>query len=144
MLVAIAVAGAFFALNIYTIKNLPGAGDLYCSIGDAYTPTNVLFSAIISLSAGVMAAGIYQLFQIRKTVAVLKSSSTTVLGLVTGFFTAFCTACTLPFITVFGASISLTFISEYEIEFKLLSLVLMFLGLYLLNNQLKGCEVCAK
>jgi len=140
LLVAITVTAGFFALNYYVMKNLPGTRDLACVIGAALTPFNITFAVVISILTGLIAAGMIDLFKQRK--AAITSGSGSVLGILVGFFTIFCAACTIPFISIFGVSISLLFFSTYDLPLKILSLLLILLSIYLLNKQLRGCEKC--
>lgn len=147
----------FFLANLYLISNLPGSRDDACVIGANINPVNIIFVVITGMAFGLLVAGMVEIYLQRRTAQSLKKKQNqaragkgifaglaTVLGGVISFFTVFCVACTLPFISIFGAAISLNFFTDFEIEFKLLSLTLMFLALYLLNRQLEGCAVCEK
>ncbi len=72
----------------------------------------------------------------------VKTGSVMGFGFLLGFFTVFCTLCTIPVISVFGFAVGLGFLTTYNLAFKILSLVLMFMALTLLDKQLNFCETC--
>lgn len=144
LMVALGVAVLFFDLNYYFISTLPGEVGNACVPGANFTPVNVGFAVLLSLLAGVMVSGVIDLYRLRRGQAGVGSALSAV-GLLVGTFTVFCTACTIPFITLFGLSIGLGFFSVYNLSFKIVSLVLMLGGLHFLNQQLReGCKVCKK
>ncbi len=141
LFVMIGSAVLFFDLNFWMMKNLPGVRDLMCVVGGNYNATNVIFSVLLSLMAGIMIAGVVTLFQKRRSK--LAASSATGAGLLVGGFTVFCTACTLPVISLFGVSLGLTVFTTYNLAFKIVSLFLMAAGLRLVNRQLNdNCNIC--
>lgn len=154
-LIAAAITAAiFFAINYQVMKNLPGHRDFACVQGAGLNPLNISFSILMSFAVGLMVAGVMQLYSVQNFVAskpgfrrdsstARKAGSVSLVAAVSGFFTVFCTACSLPFITLFGFSISLTFFTEYDIYIKIISTILMAASLYMLNKQLKGeCRNC--
>lgn len=72
----------------------------------------------------------------------VKTGSVMGFGFLLGFFTVFCTLCTIPVISIFGFAVGLGFFTTYNLVFKILSLLLMILALTLLNKQLNFCETC--
>lgn len=141
LFLAIGFSVLFFDLSYYFMRTLPGHKDLACVIGAGLTFWNTMFSIALSLMAGVMVAGIFALYKKRQSK--LAVSSLSGFGVLIGTMTIFCTACTLPVISLFGLSIGLTFFTTYNLTFKILSLAVMMAGLYLLNRQLADeCEVC--
>ena len=95
----------------------------------------------MSLFAGIIVAGIIELFKQKKSK--LKASSLSGFGLVLGSITIFCIPCTFAVFTVFGVAISLNFFMTYDLYIKIASLLLMIYGTYLLNKQLMGeCKMC--
>lgn len=146
ILIALIAFAIFFGVNYYIMRNLLGTTREACTIGGGLTTLNILFALVTSLAFGVLLAGMVELYRHRKTTKRLNSIVTgaSLIGSFISLFTVFCAACTLPFIFFFGTAISLSFLTEFEIEFKLMSLTLIFLALYLLNRQLEGCDVCAK
>lgn len=129
-----------FDIHYYLMKNLPGERDLMCVMGGNFTPENITFSILMSLLFGLMVAGIVALFQERSKKLAIGSLSG--FGLLLGSFTVFCTACTLPFISLFGLSIGLGFFTDYNLIFKIASIVLMLVSLYLVNRQLSASCAC--
>jgi hypothetical protein len=133
----------FFDFNYYVMVTLPGTRDLMCVIGAGLTFWNIVFSVILSLLFGVMLVGVIELYRMKKSKVVVGSLSG--VGLLLGSMTIFCTACTIPVFTVFGAAISLSFFTSYQIVFKILSILAMLWGLNLLNKQLNDeCKVCKR
>lgn len=133
----------FFDLNYYVMATLPGTRDLMCVIGAGLNFWNIVFTIILSLLFGIMLAGAIELYKKKKSRIVIGSLSG--VGLFLGTMTLFCTACTIPVFTVFGAAISLSFFTTYQIVFKALSILAMLWGLNLLNKQLNNeCKVCKR
>lgn len=128
-----------FDLQYYLMKNLPGQRDFMCVMGGNFTAENILFSVLMSLLFGLMIAGIVALLEKRSKK--LAAGSLSGFALLIGSFTVFCTACTLPFISLFGISIGLSFFTSYNLIFKIVSIILMLVSLYLVNRQLvKSCD----
>lgn len=141
LFLAIGFSVLFFDLSYYFMSTLPGHKDLACVIGAGLTFWNMMFSIALSLMAGVMVAGIFALYKKHKSR--LAVSSLSGFGVLIGTMTIFCTACTLPVISLFGLSIGLTFFTTYNLTFKILSLAVMATGLYLLNGQMADkCKIC--
>lgn len=136
LFVAIGAAVLIFDINYYMMSNLLGTRDLACVVGANLTLKNVIFAGFMSVFAGIMVAGVMELY--RKRSSSLAGSSATGLALFFGTMTMFCTACSLPFISVFGLSIGLSFFTTYEIWFQVLSLGIFIFGLHLLNKQLNS------
>lgn len=132
-----------FYINYYLMANLVGERDLMCVMGAGLTPFNLFFAFIMSVMAGFLVVGVVQNSKNRATSQV-KVGSTSFLGLGLGTLTSFCTLCSLPALTLFGSSVSLGFFTDYEIYFKILSMLLLGLGLHFVNKELKeGCNRCA-
>ncbi|MDA1060210.1 MAG: hypothetical protein O3B47_00250 [bacterium] len=141
LLVMVGSAFLFFDINFWMMKNLPGSRDQMCIVGGNYTTGNLIYSVLLSLMAGTMIAGVFTLFQRRQSK--LAASTTTGAGLLVGGLTVFCTACTLPVISLFGISIGLTIFTTYGLPFKIVSLLIMAAGLWIVNRQLDDrCEIC--
>ena len=135
-IIAISVFLLLFSLSYYIMTTLVGNAGNMCKIGAALTLKNIFFSFILSILASVMIAGLTKLIN-QKQIG-LGSTSLLGFGTLTGIFTIFCTLCTLPIIMIGGFSVSLGFFTDYNNLFKLLSLLLMVIGLYLLNKQLNN------
>ncbi len=141
LLITLSVSLIVFNINYYLMANLPGLKDNMCVIGAGLTPLNIIFSIILSVMAGIFVAALIELFKQRR--AKLVDASVSGIGLVAGILTIFCTWCTIPVISLFGISFSLSIFVDYNLAFKIISILLMFTGLYLLNKQLKkDCLVC--
>ena len=137
--------GVFFALNYAVIARLPGEKDLMCVVGGGLMPLNLTFALILSAMVSLLIMGFVGLFSQKKIKVGWKAGSTSTFGMVIGVLTTFCTFCTLPVVSLFGVGVGLGFITEYEWWFKVASLIILGLSIYLLNNQLKEkCKVCVE
>lgn len=136
------VAVLFFDLNYYFMVNLPGTVGLACAPGANLTATNMIFSILLSLLTALMVSGVMMLYRQRSSG---KKSAAGIAGVaaIIGTFTVFCTTCSIPIISLFGLSVGLTFFTTYNLAFKIVSLLLMIIGLYYLEKQLRGnCQMC--
>ena len=141
LLIILSVSLVLFNINYYMMANLPGFENNMCVIGAGLTPLNVIFSIILSVMTGVFVAALVELFKQRR--AKLANASVSGIGLLIGTFTIFCTWCTIPVISLFGISLSLSVFVDYNLGIKIISIILMSTGLYLLSKQLKeDCLVC--
>ncbi|MFH0896223.1 MAG: hypothetical protein V2A54_17455 [Bacteroidota bacterium] len=146
-MVCIGASVLMFDCSYYVMSTFPGSRDEMCIAGANLSPLNIVFSMVLSVLVGVLMAGFIALFS-RKMAnnnvgqkATLSSLSG--VGFLLGGFSVICTACTLPVISLFGLTIWLDFFTHFESIFKLVSLAMMVLSLYLLNRQLKNeCAVC--
>lgn len=130
-----------FDLQYYMMVNLPGHRNFQCIVGANLTPLNLSFSIILSLLTGLMVVAFMQLYQKRKLSMAAGGASG--IAVFIGMMTVFCTACSLPVISLFGISMSLMFFTEYEVLLKAVSIVLMLVGLWVLNSQLADeCKIC--
>lgn len=138
------VFGILFWFNYYLMVHLVGSRDMMCVMGAGFTPFNMTFAFLMSSMAGLMAVGFFENLRNRTALSRVKVGSTSVLGLTMGTLTSFCTLCSLPALSLFGSSVSLGFFTEYEIYFKVISLVLLGIGFYVVNKEVKeGCKRCA-
>lgn len=136
------IAGSLFYLNFLVMSDLPGEQDLMCVIGGGLTFSNLLFAGLISAMAGLVFVGFVESAFVRRGGS-LKGGSSSLAGLLAGGLTTFCTLCSLPVVSLFGLSVSLGFITDYAIEFKVVSVLLLATGLYLVNRDLKkDCLHC--
>jgi len=133
----------FFDLQYLIMSRLPGSVNEMCVMGGGLTASNIIFALVISLLGGLSVSGLFQTFSMRQmSFGALSVSSA---GAAIGTLTVFCTACTIPVISLFGLGIGISFFTTYNIWFKSISLALMIFGLYQLNKQLKGeCERCVE
>ncbi len=143
LLVFLGVSGVMLYINYYAMTKLPSTDGFQCLMGGNFTPGNIIFSILISISAGLLSAGLVAIYKQKKAMHSMKIGSASTVGLVMGMLTTFCTLCIIPTISLFGIGIGIGFISEYELYFKAASLLLIGTGIYLLNQQLKGaCKMC--
>lgn len=142
-LVFVGVAAIVFDISYYLMSTLPGSRDLMCVMGANLTPLNIGFSLIMSALIGLLVAGFIALFSMKLAEKKATLTSVSGLGMLAGMMSVFCTACTLPVLSLFGLSVSLEFITHYDVPAKVLSVLLLSGSLYMLNKQLKKeCAVC--
>lgn len=135
--------GAVIFYGYYLVmKLLPGVGSApACIVGGSFSTQNLIFSGILSFLTALTIAGLLRLYFLRRSFK-LKTGSVLSVGFLLGFFTVFCTLCTIPVISVFGLAVGLGFFTTYNLLFKVLSLILMLSALFMLNKQLNFCESC--
>ena len=140
--ITVLIAGTLFSFEYYLMATLPGAKDNQCIVGGFLTPLNVTFGLSSSLLMGLMVSGIVSMISKNRGGAAVATS----LGgfsTVVGILTTFCTLCTLPVLTFFGLSLGLEIFTTHNLAFKLISVTLLLIGLFLLNNQLgQQCRFC--
>lgn len=135
--------GAMIFYGYYLImKLLPGVGSApACIVGGSFSIQNLIFSGLLSFLTALTIAGLLRLYFLRRSFK-LKTGSVLSVGFLLGFFTVFCTLCTIPVISVFGLAVGLGFFTTYNLFFKTLSLILMLAALFMLNKQLNFCGSC--
>jgi len=137
--VALGVTFLMFDIAYYVMTTLPGSRNEMCVIGAGFNTVNIVFSVVISFLSALLTVGILEVGMSKK------SASTSGFGVLIGSLTVFCTACTLPVISLFGFSISLLFFTTYADFLKVVSLVLIFIALYIVNGQIQNkCNICIK
>lgn len=134
VIVGLSVAVVFFDFNYYLMSKLPGDVDRMCVVGGDLTVLNMIFAVVMSLLTGFLVMGVMALYNQRRGAAA--GSALGGFGLLVGTFTVFCTTCTIPVISLFGLSVGLNFFTDFNVEFKVVSFILMVCGLYLLNKQI--------
>jgi len=140
MLVFVGLLLLFFDLNYYLMTRLPGTEGLACVPGGNVTAINITFAVLLSILSALMFSAAIMLTGARRPTAGIAG-----VGAVVGTFTVFCTTCSLPFISLFGLSVGLGFFTTYNLAIKIISLVLILVGLYYLEKQLQGnCKICKK
>lgn len=140
LLIFLGVGFIFFDVNYYLMSTLPGSRNEACVMGVNLTPLNIFFSIISSLAIALMVSGIIALLA-RKGGKKVAATSLSGVGFGLGAFTLFCPVCALPALTAFGLSLGLDFFNDFNLIIKILSLILLFGGLILLNKQL-DCQRC--
>lgn len=144
-LYTLALAALLFDAYYLVMKELPSvSGTKACVIGGALTTENLIFSGLISVLTAIILIGLFRLYRLKASLRQRAATGSFLsIGFIVGFFTVFCTLCTIPVISFFGLSIGLSFFTTYNLLFKLLSIFLMLLALFLLNGQLKNdCKRC--
>ena len=132
----------FFDINYYLMTNLPGNKNNMCMIGAGFTFWNVFFSILLSFLIGVLIAGMIVLVKQKKPKK-LSAGPLAGVGVFFGMLSVFCVWCTVPVISLFGLSMSLSFFMSYSVYVKIVSIGLMILGLHYLNKQLLNeCNSC--
>ncbi len=143
--IAAMVFAGFFYLNYYLMANMLGEQDLMCVMGGGLTPFNITFALIISGMASLVVVGFLENQKKRSMRSRFKMGSASAIGVTLGTLTSFCTLCSLPVLTLFGLSVPLAVFTDYEIYFKVASFLLLALGMYLVNRELKkGCVRCVE
>lgn len=143
LLVFIGFVFLFFDFQYFLMATLPGTKDFMCVDGANLTPLNVIFSLFLSVLVGLMLANIIALFQknARQKKAALTSVTGVSMGL--GALTLFCPICALPVISVFGISLGLDFINDYNLWLKFVSIGMLCVSLVMVNRRLDPkCAVC--
>lgn len=142
---AAVAAFLIFVFQFYLMLTLPGTIDFSCVEGANLTFANIIFASLTSVLSGMMIAGFAVLYGQSAARRGIQGVSLSAIGLIFGTFTVFCTVCTLPVISLFGLSIGLQFFTYHNFIFKVVSTLLLFLGMYFLNRQLKlECSRCVK
>jgi len=131
-----------FDFNYYLLTHLPKSFNKMCVPPGDVAPLELLFIVMISLLTGIMISTIIDLVKM-KTAGRASTSFLGSVGLFLGTLTVFCPYCTLPFITLFGLSVSLQFFVTYGVIIRILSVLLMLGALVLVDQQLSGeCITC--
>jgi len=143
LLLFLPIVGGLFYFNYHLMANLPGERDLMCVMGGGLTSSNILFAVIMSLLVGFVVIGFIENLRSSVKMSRVSLGSSSFFGLLFGILTTFCTLCTLPVLTLFGLSIPLAFFTDYELYFKIISLILLGLSFYFINRALsKNCKIC--
>lgn len=141
VIVMLGFAFLFFDAQYFLMSRMIGYRDEMCVPGAGLNTPNIIFSVVISLMAGLLIIGFIETLKRRQ--ASYSAISASGVGAFIGTLTVFCPICTLPILSVFGAAMGFTV--KFDLWFKLISVVLMAFGLYLLDKQIKGtCEFCVE
>lgn len=144
----VGIAFVAFDLSYILMASLPGTRDKMCIMGANLTPANIGFSLVFSFLIGMLFAGFWNLIDKKISASVHKKKkiamgSLSSIGAVFGVMTMFCTACTIPVISLFGLSVGLEMFTDNNYVFKILSLGMVVWSIYLLNRQLEDkCDSC--
>lgn len=125
------------------MKNLPGTNGYQCVLGANLTPINLAFAFFISSLSALALLGFFELFHQKKKALALEMLSLSSVGTLFGTLTSFCALCTLPVLSLFGVSISLSWFTDFHLYFQIGSVVILLIVVVLLEKQIRGnCIVC--
>ena len=131
----------FFDLQYLVMTRLPGSLENMCVMGIHRNPENIAFAIMLSMLFGWFAVGFLELM--KQKMFSLGALSFSSFSAVLGLFTIFCPACTFPALSILGLSVGFSVFTDYNLAFKIGSLTLMTLSLFLLHRQLSaGCKSC--
>lgn len=143
LILMVGFAFLLFDLQYLMMSRLPGYENEMCVMGAGLNPGNIAFALFMSLCGGLFAVGFYETS--RRKNASFKALSLTGIGAFFGSMTVFCAACTIPVLSLFGFAFGLSFFTTYDFGFKIVSIILMVIGLYQLDKQIKGtCTFCVE
>ncbi len=132
-----------FDLNYYLMSTLPGSRDQMCVMGINLTPENIIFSAVISLLSGMLLMGLIALFAKKAAQRKAATAGLSGVGLGVGLLTFFCPICAIPLFSISGLSVFFQMFNDYNLIFKIFSLVFLAGAIFLLNGQLADkCRDC--
>ena len=139
----IGIAFILFDISYIVMSKLPGTKNGACAIGASLTTTNLAFSAISSLLIAILLVGFFTIYSSQKSFKKTHSATgISVLALISGQLTLFCSVCSLPILATLGLGGASHFINLHSIWFQIISLGLLSIGLVMLNRQLKhGCKI---
>jgi cation transport ATPase len=138
--VVLGIAFVVFDVMAYVLAKFPGEINFACTPGAYFTPGNLVYSAVFSLLFGLFVVGFYELLK-HKSGPDASLLSLSGIGILFAGLTTFCTACTIPVISLFGFSVGLSFFTDYNLYFKIAAMLAMIISIYLLNKQLlKECD----
>lgn len=141
LFVLLGVSFLFFDLQYLVMTRLPGALDNMCVMGVHRNPDNIAFAILLSLLFGWFVIGFSEL--IKKRIFAVQAFSFSSISAILGTLTVFCPACSFSALSIFGISIGFSVFTDYNLEFKIISLLLMSLSLILLHRQLLAqCTAC--
>lgn len=125
-----------FDFNYYLMSTLPGSRDEMCVMGVNLNTENVIFSIVLSLMLAIMVSGFFALFAGKVKQKKLAEAGLSGLGMGIGFFTFFCPVCAIPLLSLSGLSVVAQAFNDFNWVFKVISLVLLCAGLFMLNKHL--------
>lgn len=141
LITALGFAILFFDLQVWMMWNLPGYENEMCVMGAGFRWDNILYAIAMSILFGVFISGFFTTIKAHHASVGNLTLGSAALAL--GSLTVICASCTFQAISIFGVVIGVHFLTELNIWFKLFSLLMMLLGIYQVNKQLKGaCAQC--
>lgn len=143
LLISLGFSFFLFDVQYVMMASLPGYENDMCVMGAGLKLSNIAFAVTMSLLGGVFFSGFVKTLVNRS--ASLQAVSFSSIGILIASMTVFCAACTLPVISLFGLAFGLEFFSTYNIWFKIISMLLIGIGLYQIDQQIRGeCERCVE
>jgi len=133
-----------YGLNYLVMKSLPGTNGFQC-LPHSMNAKNVIFSVIMSTIMAVFIVGMKELLTLKKNTLQQTVSGVSIFSVsgIIGFFTIICPICTLGVVSLFGVSFGLNFLLDFNIQIKIISILLMIFGIYWINGQLaQDCKIC--
>ncbi len=140
VLMAIAMLGSSYALMVWNItgKSLSAYATMS---GWIFTLSSLFLSLVISLLSGIYLA----LFLVRRRLVQskdVKNKLSSAGGTAIGLFASGCPTCGAPLFALFGAPLALFSLPFQGLELKVLSIVLLWLAIYLLVENIRKQLVC--
>lgn len=130
-----------FLFQMYLMIYLPGEVDLMCVERGYFTIQNILYAVILSLVLSLLFVSSFSIVRSSKSYGVFSFGISGVSAIFLTL-TSFCTICTWPIVTLLGVSIGLSGFSIYNLEIKIVTLILVCLGLGLVEYRSKvGCKI---
>jgi hypothetical protein len=143
LMLMLGIALVVFDLNYYLMSTMPGSRDQMCVMGVNLTPGNIAFSVVLSLLTGMLVAGLIALFAKRAAQRKAAMASLSGVGLGVGLLTFFCPVCSLPLFSIAGAGVIFQAFNDYNLIFKVVSVLFLVGAILLLNSQLSDdCKKC--
>lgn len=149
LLAGVAAAVAMFGLSYYLmVFNINGKSIIAYAYmnGARYTIISIMLTALISILFGMYVS----VWLLRRDIKVLRKISARAImwqsGAVGGILAAGCPTCGAPLLALFGAPLALMFLPFKGLELKMVSLILLFLSIYWLaenvHQQLsRACKI---
>ena len=138
------VAGFVFVvltnISIWILLNTPAKSDFACINGANFTIHNALIAIGLSALLSLNIVGLAKLIREKQNTSKVKLASLSGFAAFMWILSTICFACYLPIFVVFGFSVSLSFLSNYEIWFGLMGMLLSGVSLFMLDRQIRfGC-----
>lgn len=127
-------------ISVLLLINSPAKIANACVQGGNFTLINLGLAIVISLLLSLSLAGLLHLLRMKKQKNNINLVSIGGVGMFFWFLSTMCLACYIPIIGIFGFSLSLNFLTGFEVWFRGVSLVLSILSLWMVDRQIRfGC-----
>jgi len=131
------IASLVFAFNWHLMSSLPGTRNLQCVMGAGLTLSNILYSILIAFFSGVTLVGLWDASVASQRAQGISALSLSSIGTILASLSTICTLCALPVFSLFGVSLSLEFITDYNGVVKLVSLALLVIAMYQVDRRMR-------